>query len=194
EAEPACDDARLGLGACLLHLERPQEALECFEHCLKADFRPERSMLGKAVALQKLGRLAAADRVYHELLEVSPEDPEALSNLIALSVDRKDPEAVAEYSLRLVRVDPDSKAALRGLAAYAAWNRKPEELQGIAAGSGAVQALYEQLLKRGISKSITSMRLHLSSLLNKRHGPSVARSGWSGFYTGPAKESEEQAS
>jgi tetratricopeptide (TPR) repeat protein len=119
EVDPGRVEALLGLGACLLHLEAAEEALNCFKQCLFSDVGRKRALLGKGVALQKLARYDDADRAYRELLQTSPDSPEPLANLIALSVARRDTAAVAEYSRRLLRVDPNAKAALQGLATLA---------------------------------------------------------------------------
>jgi tetratricopeptide (TPR) repeat protein len=122
ELDPGHAEALIGLGACLLHLDAAEEALECFKQCLLSDVGRKRALLGKAVALQKLTRYDDADRTYRELLQTSPDSPEPLANLIALSVARRDNAAVAEYSRRLLRVDPNAKAALQGLATLAIWD------------------------------------------------------------------------
>jgi Flp pilus assembly protein TadD len=122
EIVPGHTRARIGLGACLLHLDEAEEALVCFDQCLFSDAEEERALFGKAVALQKLGRNEEANQAYRQLLEIDPDSLETLANLVALSVDRRDIAAVADYSRRLLRVDPRSKAALQGLATQAIWN------------------------------------------------------------------------
>lgn len=121
DVDPGHAEALIGLGACLLHLNAAEEALDCFKRCLLSDVGRKRALLGKAVALQKLTRYDDADRTYRELLQTSPDSPEPLANLIALSVARRDNAAVAEYSRRLMRMDPNAKAALQGLATLAIW-------------------------------------------------------------------------
>jgi Flp pilus assembly protein TadD len=123
ELEPGRAEALIGLGACLLHLDDAEEALNCFKQGLFSDVGRKRALLGKAVALHKLTRYDEADRAYRELLQTSPDSPEPLANLVALSVARRDIAAVAEYSNRLLRLDPNAKAALQGLATLALWNR-----------------------------------------------------------------------
>ncbi len=120
--EPGRAEALIGLGACLLHLDEPEEALNCFKQGLFSDSGRKRALLGKAVALHKLTRYDDADRAYREFLQTSPDSPEPLANLIALSVARRDNAAVAEYANRLLRLDPNAKAALQGLATLAIWN------------------------------------------------------------------------
>ena len=77
----------------------------------------------KAVALQKLSRYEESARAYRELLQAAPASPEALGNLIAMSVERQDTAALAEFSTRLLQLEPESKIALQGLATHAIWKR-----------------------------------------------------------------------
>ncbi len=106
--------ARLGLGSCLLHLKRAEEALRNFNRCGAGP-----ALIGKAVALQALQRFDEAGRVYEMLLDSEPESEEALSNLIAMSVQRRDFDRTSDYSWRLLAISPRSTVALQGLATAA---------------------------------------------------------------------------
>jgi tetratricopeptide (TPR) repeat protein len=105
--------ARIGLGACLLKLNRTEEALEIFE---RSDGP---GLFGKAVALQMLGRLGEAAGAYEAWLDIVPDSTEALANLIALSAERHDLEHLREYSQKLLSIAPQSPVALQGLATVA---------------------------------------------------------------------------
>ena len=107
-------DARLGLGSCLLHLNRAEEALVNFNRCGAGA-----ALFGKAVALQSLERFEDAGRIYETLLAAEPDSEEALSNLIALSVERRDFERTSDYAARLLEICPQSMVALQGLATAA---------------------------------------------------------------------------
>jgi tetratricopeptide (TPR) repeat protein len=111
-------EAQLGLGACLLHLNRPEEALKTFDACRFGDAR-ERGRFGRAVALQQLGRFAEAERIYETLLAAGAHAEEALSNLIAMSIERQDLDGLRDHSRRLLDVCPESVVALQGLATVA---------------------------------------------------------------------------
>ena len=106
--------ARLGLGSCLLHLNRFQEALVNFNRCGAGP-----ALFGKAVALQSLERFEEAGRMYEALLAAEPDCEEALSNLIAMSIERRDFERTADYAGRLLEIRPQSTVALQGLATAA---------------------------------------------------------------------------
>lgn len=110
-------EARLGLGSCLLHLNRAEEALVNFNRCAAGP-----ALFGKAVALQSLERFEEAGRMYETLLGAEPDSEEALSNLIAMSVERRDFERTADYAERLLEICPQSTVALQGLAAAAFGN------------------------------------------------------------------------
>lgn len=116
QLDPARTEARLVLGACLLKMNRPQEALAHFE---QVRGHHHQVLFGKAVALQLLGRLREAARAYEEVLTLEPDSEEALANWIALSVDAGDLERAGQLSARLRTLSPRSKVALQGLAAAA---------------------------------------------------------------------------
>jgi tetratricopeptide (TPR) repeat protein len=111
------DAACLGLGASLLYLNRLDEALAAFQQCSDALEGP--ASFGKAVALQLLHRFGEAERAYETLLSSDPDSQETLSNLIALNVETNDLDRVRDCSLRLLKISPQSPAALQGLATVA---------------------------------------------------------------------------
>ena len=111
--DPQLEQARIGLGACLLKLDRTEEALDVFE----GEDGP--GLFGKAVALQLLGRFGEAAGAYDTLLASDPNSEEALANVIAMSADTRDLEHMREYSQRLLSIAPKSPAALQGLATVA---------------------------------------------------------------------------
>ena len=108
--------ARIGLGACLLQLNRVEEALEIFE---RGEIEPGPALFGKAVALQLLNRFHEAAQAYEMLLEANPNSAETLANVIAMSAETRDLELMREYSQKLVDVAPQSTVALQGLATVA---------------------------------------------------------------------------
>ena len=126
DSDPHRDDARLGLAACLLHLRRIEEALGNFDRCW-TDAGRGRALFGKAVALQLLGRFDEAEAAYERLLASDPRFEEVLTNLIAMSMEVHDLEAVRRFSTRLLDVVPQSMIALRGLAAAALEQQHYEE-------------------------------------------------------------------
>jgi protein O-GlcNAc transferase len=114
--EPRREAARIGLGACLLKLNRIEEALETFN---QEDHASGPALFGKAVALQLLHRFDEAESAYEILLESQPNSEETLANLIAMSAATRDLEHVREYSQKLLSIAPQSAVALQGLATVA---------------------------------------------------------------------------
>jgi tetratricopeptide (TPR) repeat protein len=108
------DQAHIGLGDCLLHLNRPEEALSSFEACWSESARLP-ALFGKAVALQLLRRFDEAEVLYEKILELESRSEEALSNLIAMSVEVFDLSRVQRYALRLAGLAPQSTVALQAL-------------------------------------------------------------------------------
>lgn len=125
QADPHRDDARLGFAACLLHLNRSEEALLNFNACWSESARA-RALFGKAVALQLLHHYDEATAAYERLLQSDPKSEEVLSNLLALSVETQDWDAVQHYATRLLDLSPNSVQAQQGLAAVALERREFE--------------------------------------------------------------------
>jgi tetratricopeptide (TPR) repeat protein len=119
------DPARIGLGECLLHLNKAAEALVCFEGCWsEAALAP--ALFGKAVALQMLRQFEQAETLYQQFLELNADSTEALSNLIALSMETFDLSRVQRYALQLLGKQPHSATALQALTLVAFERREYE--------------------------------------------------------------------
>lgn len=125
ELDPRRAEARLGVGICLLHLNRVEEALANFtEGDSAGDERP--GVFGQAVALQLLDRFEEARAAYEMLLTSNFNSDEVLSNLIAMSIADHDIDRIRDYSSRLLTMRPSSLAALQGLATVALQNSDAE--------------------------------------------------------------------
>jgi protein O-GlcNAc transferase len=114
--DPRRVPAQIGLGACLLKLNRVEEALEVFT---QAAGEPGPAWFGKAVALQLLRRFDEAQSAYEMFFESDPDSQETLANLIAMSAETHDLEHMREYSQKLLNLAPQSAPALQGLATVA---------------------------------------------------------------------------
>jgi len=114
--DPRREAAAIGLGACLLKLNRAEEALEVFTQAAR---EPGPTWFGKATALQLLRRFDEAQSAYETFLESEPNSQETLGNLIAMSAETHDLEHMREYSQKLLSLAPQSAAALQGLATVA---------------------------------------------------------------------------
>jgi tetratricopeptide (TPR) repeat protein len=113
--DPHRDEVRLDLAGCLLRLQRFGAALECFDKCWSEGSR-RRALFGKGVALQLLRRFDEAEKHYERLLSIDPGAEEALSNLIAMSMEVFELARVQKYSQRLLEINSRSTPALKGLA------------------------------------------------------------------------------
>jgi tetratricopeptide (TPR) repeat protein len=113
--DPHRDEVRLQLADCFLRLKRFEAALACFDECWAEGSR-RRALFGKAVALQLLRRLDEAEKLYERLLTIDPAAEEALSNLIAMSMEVFELARVQTYSQRLLEINSHSTVALQGLA------------------------------------------------------------------------------
>ena len=112
--DPHRDEVRLDLGDCLLHLKKFEEALACFDQCW-SDGARRRALFGRAVALQRLRRFDEAEANYERLLTLDPKAEEALSNLIALSLEVFDLARIQKFARRLLDLNPHSGVALKAL-------------------------------------------------------------------------------
>lgn len=108
----------IATGERLLCLGRFEEALDCFDaHLSQAD--DLQALFGRAVAQQMLGWFHQAEQDYAQVLSVEPNHEEALSNLIAMSVELFDLDRLEHYSRWLLDVNGKSAPALQGLAVVA---------------------------------------------------------------------------
>ena len=86
ECEQATDDASgLGeawhnLGYILLHLDRAQEALPCFERAVAAGIQSPATLACRGHALRQLGRISEAIEVYDQVLKNHPSFEDAIVN------------------------------------------------------------------------------------------------------------------
>jgi Flp pilus assembly protein TadD len=67
-----------------LMLGHYEEALTNYDHALATEPRSPALLLGRATALQKLGRVADARMAYNKVLAIDPKNREALTNATAL--------------------------------------------------------------------------------------------------------------
>jgi Flp pilus assembly protein TadD len=78
-----------------LELERYQTAADMFNDLYKTNQRDERILMGRAVALQKLGRDEEAIRAYDELIALNPNNPDVMINALGLVRKQNPTEALS---------------------------------------------------------------------------------------------------
>jgi tetratricopeptide (TPR) repeat protein len=105
----------LGLGACLLNLGDAEGGLTQFDACLDRNPEHDRALIGKAAALQMLGKYDESHELYCTVLRSHPTDPDLLASLVAVAAARKDEPHLRDYSEKLLEIKPGARAALEGL-------------------------------------------------------------------------------
>jgi tetratricopeptide (TPR) repeat protein len=78
-----------------LDLERFDAAYDMFSDLYKQNARDERILMGRAVALQKLGREGEAVQAYDELIAINPNNPEVMINALTLVRKNNPTEALS---------------------------------------------------------------------------------------------------
>lgn len=125
-ANPDLPIAWLGLGLCLLHQRKPEQALQAFESFLRHQPDHESALFGQAVALQMLRRFDEAEAIYRRFNCDLGDSPELLINLLALAVAKKDVATVGTLSAQLERLRPGSRqtreVAVQGALSTGDWD------------------------------------------------------------------------
>jgi tetratricopeptide (TPR) repeat protein len=106
----------LAIAICLVGLKRYPEALDALETCLEREPDYVPALFTKAVTLHLTWDLAAAAKLYDEVLLHDPSSREALMNMVSLGLQQKNYQLVREYSDRLLTVEPESTVGIEGLA------------------------------------------------------------------------------
>ncbi|MAE51049.1 MAG: hypothetical protein CMH27_04500 [Micavibrio sp.] len=102
--------ARLVSAERALKLGRDSSALEIYNELYKKNKRNKQVLMGRAIALQKLGLIEEAILAYEELLEVQPGNIEARANMLGLMATRY--PAVAVRQLKDLRANNPDNVAL----------------------------------------------------------------------------------
>ena len=140
DADPASDDAVLGLGLAHLRLHHLEEAVSLLSRYLDRHPEDATARFGQAVALHLAGDAEHAIPIYEQLASDPEYGRDSLVNLCALYRQKKDGGSLLACSKRLLALDPGSAAA-REAAAYAAFLKEDyaeaaEHLQALADRGG----------------------------------------------------------
>ncbi|MFN3700340.1 MAG: tetratricopeptide repeat protein [Alphaproteobacteria bacterium] len=109
------DQAKLVAASRALTLGRYSSALEIYNEMYARNSRDPNVLMGRAVALQKLGLLEEAVTAYERVLEANPRNVEARTNMLGLIAERY--PAVALQQLRDLRQEsPDSAGIVAQIA------------------------------------------------------------------------------
>ncbi|MFZ5914063.1 MAG: tetratricopeptide repeat protein [Pseudomonadota bacterium] len=93
--------------AIMLEKDQPQEALSIYEHLLRNNPGDRLALLGRATALQKLGRNLQAVSAFEDVLTAFPGDEWALVNLLGL-ISAGQPQTALQQMARLARLHPSN--------------------------------------------------------------------------------------
>jgi len=125
-------------GLCLAKMERPEEALRCYDQALAIEPRFGQAWFNRGWALERLGETAEAARTYAKAAEINPENAQAWANLAFLAARRGDAPAVRETASRALSLQPDHPTAVLALASI--------ELEDPPAAERRLRALLSQTL------------------------------------------------
>lgn len=101
-------------------------ALNFYNEIRKKNQSDPRILMGRAVALQKLGEKEQAIDAYNELLDVDPQNPEAITNLMGL-VSKSQPARALEGLLELREKYPRNPAVAAQLGVAYAQSGNPQD-------------------------------------------------------------------
>ena len=170
QLDSECSEARVGLGLCLLNLNRTEEALGHFTQASDGE-EGGPPLFGVAVALQLLNRFEEAKEVYEQLLASDSNSEEVLSNLIAMGIDANDLEEIRRHSQRLLDKQPRSLPALQGLATVALEESETDEA---ASYCDRILEVAPDCLEAWHNFRIAMERQPLESSLPQRSTPAIA--------------------
>jgi len=116
EAEPGLASVRETRGRIELLLGRPQAAAAAFRAALAAQPNDVEAQLGLALALERQGLAADAERAYRRAVEVQPGWWSTHSHLGVFHLRRGELDAAAASFREAVRLSPDNTRAITNLA------------------------------------------------------------------------------
>ncbi len=105
-----------GCGLCLARMERPEEALQCYDRvvAMQPDFGP--AWFNRAWVLERLGESAKAAQSYARAAELNPQNAQAWANMAHLAARRGDAEATRAHADQALAMQPGHPTAILALA------------------------------------------------------------------------------
>ena len=117
KASPHDAAIRKGLAAALASVGQTDEAVEVLTSPANPFAMKRKQALGYVgTALIQHRQARQSEAVYRQVLEIDPEDADALINLGAAASQKGDPETAATYLQRAIEADPASAGAMANLA------------------------------------------------------------------------------
>ena len=126
---PGRFDLANAMGLCLLHMERPEEAVVAFDETLKLnpDFAP--AWMSRGLALEQTGDLMAARQSHEKAVSLKTDFAEPMSSLAAIAVRRRDLLGARRWAERALVIRPDMANALIALSAVDVAEGRPAEAE-----------------------------------------------------------------
>ena len=105
-----------GCGLCLARMDRPEEALQCYDQALalNADFEP--GWFNRGWVLERLGEIAKAADSYLKTVALNPSHTLAWATLAHLAARRGDVAATRDYANKALALQPGQPTAILALA------------------------------------------------------------------------------
>lgn len=115
EAKPDSARARINLGASLLKIDKPDQAIEQFRLALRDDPTNVNALFNLGALLRGKGEHAEAARQFQQVLRVNPIDMEAIRELAKTLVALNRPEEAIGQLYKAVALQPENDLALTDL-------------------------------------------------------------------------------
>ncbi|MFI4933784.1 MAG: tetratricopeptide repeat-containing sulfotransferase family protein [Caulobacterales bacterium] len=103
-------------GLCLSRMDRPREALQCYEQAIAIEPKFGPASFNSGWAFDRLGETAKAAKAFARAAELDPRNAPAWANMAWLAVRRGDRQAAREYADRALVLQPDQPTAHLALA------------------------------------------------------------------------------
>jgi Flp pilus assembly protein TadD len=98
-----CGDSHRGMGAVLLVMDRPEEAIQQYNHALDINPQDARAINGQGIGYELLGHTKKAQAAYRAAMELDPSNPKFENNYaLSLTLDGQGHEGVHIFE-RLAR-------------------------------------------------------------------------------------------
>lgn len=103
-------------GLCLSRLERPEEAVACFDQALALQPAFGPAWFNRGWSLERLGRTGEAAECYAKAVELNPENAQGWANLALLAMKRGERDLARDYANRALAIEPWQPTARLALA------------------------------------------------------------------------------
>jgi len=117
------------LGDARFRLDRPEEALQCYQKAVSADASAERAWIGIGAYKLIHGELDQAEDIFSKIVSLSPENSRGFMGLGNVYLKRGNHSKALDYFKEAARLAPDHRPAIVGLVASAVQAGRMSEAQ-----------------------------------------------------------------